>query len=124
MDETQIDEARFEELVAEALDSLPEEFAQAMQNVEVVVQDEPTRSQLASLPHGHTLFGLYEGHPLTSRGVHYSGVMPDKITIFQGPISRYYRTPEAIREQVRKTVIHEIAHHFGIDDPRLRELGW
>jgi predicted Zn-dependent protease with MMP-like domain len=117
-------ETTFENLVAEALDGLPEEFASAMRNVEVVVQAEPTRAQLARLPRGHTLFGLYEGHPLTSRGVHYSGVMPDKITIFQGPITRLSGSPEEIREQVRKTVIHEIAHHFGIDDPRLRELGW
>jgi predicted Zn-dependent protease with MMP-like domain len=72
---------------------------------------------------GQTLFGLYEGVPQTQRTSHYGLVLPDKITIFQGPIERLHRSPEAIREQVRRTVIHELAHHFGISDERLRELG-
>lgn len=113
----------FDGLVAEALDSLPEEIGRAMENVEVVVEDEPSRAQLAALPPGHTLLGLYQGHPLTRRRG-YSAVMPDKITIFRGPISRMARTPDRIREQVRRTIVHEVAHHFGIGDPRLRELGW
>lgn len=113
----------FERLVAEALDSLPEEIQRAMVNVEVVVADEPSRAQVASLRPGYTLLGLYQGHPLPARRS-YSGVMPDKITIFEGPITRIARTPERIREQVRRTVIHEVAHHFGIGDRRLRELGW
>ncbi len=95
-----------------------------MQNVEVVVEAEPSRAMLARVGRGRTLLGLYQGHPLTARGVHYSGVMPDKITIFEGPIVRMAKHADAIREQVRRTVIHEIGHHFGIDDPRLRELGW
>jgi predicted Zn-dependent protease with MMP-like domain len=115
----------FEELVAEALDSIPEELSRMMSNVEIVVQDEPAPHQLArlALGPGSTLFGLYEGIPLTSRGV-YDRALPDKITIFEGPITRYARTPDAIREQVRRTVIHEIAHHFGIDEDRLHDLGW
>ena len=113
----------FEQLVSEALDSLPEEFAKQMSNVEVVVEDEPPAEYLRGLPRGHTLLGHYHGIPLTSRG-RYDGALPDKISIYRGPITRLYRTPEAIREQVRRTVIHEIAHHFGIDDDRLDELGW
>jgi predicted Zn-dependent protease with MMP-like domain len=113
----------FEELVADALDSLPEEIAAAMENVEVVVEDEPSREDLASLPRGHTLFGLYHGIPLTNR-YGYSNAMPDKISIYRGPITRAARTREAIREQVTRTVIHEVAHHFGISDKRLHELGW
>jgi predicted Zn-dependent protease with MMP-like domain len=113
----------FEELVADALDSLPEEIAAAMENVEVVVEDEPSREDLARLPRGHTLLGLYHGVPLTNR-YGYGNTMPDKISIFRGPITRMARTREAIREQVRRTVIHEVAHHFGISDERLHELGW
>jgi predicted Zn-dependent protease with MMP-like domain len=113
----------FEELVADALDSLPDEIATAMENVEVVVEDEPSGQDLARVPRGHTLFGLYHGIPLTNR-YGYSNTMPDKISIFRGPIIRAARTREAIREQVRRTVIHEVAHHFGISDERLHELGW
>jgi predicted Zn-dependent protease with MMP-like domain len=113
----------FEQLVSEALDSLPEEFAQQMSNVEIVVEDEPPAEYLRGLPRGHTLLGHYHGIPLTSRG-RYDGALPDKISIYRGPITRLFRNPEAIREQVRRTVIHEIAHHFGIDDDRLDELGW
>ena len=113
----------FEELVSEAIDSLPEELGRAMQNVEVVVEQEPPRELLRRMGRHQTLLGLYHGVPLTSRGS-YDGVLPDKISIYEGPITRIARTPEAVREQVRRTVIHEIAHHFGIDDDRLHELGW
>jgi predicted Zn-dependent protease with MMP-like domain len=116
---------QFEDLVAEALDSLPPDIAAAMENVEVVVEDEPPGEALTQLPPGGTLLGLYHGIPLTERGPHtYSGVMPDKISIYRGPITRLFGSPAAIKKQVRKTVIHEIAHHFGIDDDRVRELGW
>jgi predicted Zn-dependent protease with MMP-like domain len=111
----------FEDLVAEALDSLPEDIASKMENVEVVVEDEPP---VELRPRHGTLLGLYHGIPLTQRGTWYTSAMPDKISIYRGPITRYARTPEGIREQVRRTVIHEIAHHFGISDTRLRELGW
>lgn len=114
-------EERFEELVAEALDSLPKEIIAMMSNVDVVIEDEPSAQKISRLARGGTLLGLYEGIPLTDRG-HYAGVLPDKITIFRGPISRSARTPDRIREQVRRTVIHEVAHHFGIDDRRLHEL--
>ncbi len=113
----------FEDLVAEALDSLPPEIARRMSNVEVVVEDEPPLDQLRRLPPGHTLFGLYQGIPLTRREV-YGNALPDKISIYKGPISRHARSMNAIRDQVRRTVIHEIAHHFGIEEDRLHELGW
>lgn len=113
----------FEELVADALDSLPHELAAMMENVEVVVELEPPDEMLARLPRGHTLLGLYHGIPLTQRGT-YGNVLPDKISIYEGPITRSAHTRDEIREQVRKTVVHEIAHHFGIDDDRLHELGY
>lgn len=116
----------FLELVEEALEDLPEEIARAMNNVEVVVEPWPTRQQLLSagvIPGRGTLFGLYQGVPLTHRTRSYTLIPPDKITIFQGPITAVHQTDEAIRQQVRRTVIHEIAHHFGISDDRLRELG-
>jgi predicted Zn-dependent protease with MMP-like domain len=110
----------FERLVVEALDSLPSDIAAAMENVEVVIEEEPPPEYVER---GKTLLGLYHGIPLTKRGS-YTGVMPDKISIYRGPITRMARTPSAIREQVRRTVLHEIAHHFGIDDERLDQLGW
>lgn len=107
--------------MVEAIDSLPEEIGRAMQNVEVVIEDEPP-AQLLEGRRG-TLLGFYHGIPLTGRSF-YDGALPDKISIFRGPITRLGRTPEGIRRQVRRTVVHEIAHHFGIDDDRLEELGW
>jgi predicted Zn-dependent protease with MMP-like domain len=94
-----------------------------MQNVEIVVEDEPPREFVAGLPRGHTLLGFYHGVPLTGRGA-YDRALPDKISIYRGPITRLSRTREGIRRQVRKTVLHEIGHHFGIDEERLHELGW
>jgi predicted Zn-dependent protease with MMP-like domain len=107
---------RFEELADEALASLPAELASQMENVAIIVEDEAP---------GRNLFGLYEGVPLTKRGpMSYSGVMPDRITLYQSAICRVCFSEEDVRAQVRKTVIHEIAHHFGISDPRLEEMGW
>ena len=116
-------EPTFEELVEEVLDSLPEDLAKAMENVEVIVEDEPGIEELRRLPPGSTLFGLYRGIPLTERR-EYNRTLPDMIWIYKGPITRIARTPEGIKDQVRKTVIHEIAHHFGIEEDRLHELGW
>jgi predicted Zn-dependent protease with MMP-like domain len=113
----------FEQLVVEALDSLPEDIGHALDNVEVVIEEEPPPELLAGLPRGTTLLGHYHGVPLTNRS-HYTNVLPDRIDIYRGPILRAARTREQIRDQVRKTVIHELAHHFGIDDDRLDELGW
>jgi predicted Zn-dependent protease with MMP-like domain len=121
-----LSETEFEELVVAALDTLPDELLQLMNNVEVTVERTPSRLQLrrVGIRHG-TLLGLYEGIPLTARhSSSYSLVVPDKITIFQRPIESICSTHEEIVDQVRKTVIHEIAHHFGIGEERLQELGW
>jgi predicted Zn-dependent protease with MMP-like domain len=117
-------EEGFERLVAEALEELPEEFQKRLDNVDVVVAAHPTREQMkrAGIGPHQTLFGLYEGVPLTKRDRGYHLVLPDKITIFQRPMEAVCRTNEEIRDLVRKTVMHEIAHHFGIGDERLREL--
>jgi predicted Zn-dependent protease with MMP-like domain len=115
----------FEELVAEALDSLPPDIQEKLENVEVVVEWRPSPAQMRrmGLGPGQTLFGLYEGVPLTARTSGYNLVLPDKITIFRQPIETYCRTDEQVRQTVRRTVLHELAHHFGISDDRLRELG-
>jgi predicted Zn-dependent protease with MMP-like domain len=105
----------FEALVGDAIDALPDDLRSFMSNVAVVVEDEP--------PPGMPLLGLYQGVPLTGRSSGYSGVPPDKITIYRGPIERLAGDdPERLQEQVRRVVLHEIAHHFGISDDRLREL--
>lgn len=115
----------FEALVSEALDGLPPDIQKKLENVEVVVEPRPSLSQLRRLRlgPGHTLFGLYEGVPLTRRTSHYGMVLPDKITIFREPIESRCRSDEQVRYVVRRTVLHELAHHFGISDQRLRELG-
>jgi len=114
---------RFEELVADALDAIPPELGTAIENVAVVVADWPTPAQLAGRP--GTLLGLYEGVPLTRRdAMAYAGVMPDRITIFQGPISERATDEAALAAMVRTTVLHEVGHYFGLSDARLRELGW
>jgi predicted Zn-dependent protease with MMP-like domain len=117
--------AGFEALVAEALDNLPGEFQEKMENVDVVIRDWPSRTELgrAGLGRGQTLFGLYEGVPLTRRTGSYGLVLPDKITIYQGPIELYCRSADEIRDKVRQVVLHELGHHFGIPEERLRELG-
>ena len=107
---------RFEELAGQALDSIPDELARLMENVAVVVEEQS--------PPGPALFGLYQGVPLTARGNHYTGFAPDKITLFRREICSVCSNEAELVAQIRKTVIHEVGHHFGIDDPRLRELGW
>jgi predicted Zn-dependent protease with MMP-like domain len=114
---------RFEELVADALDSIPDELGEHMENVAIVVDDWPTKAQLAG--RSGTLLGLYEGISLTNRGpLSYGGVMPDRITIFRGPLCQIARDEADLARHIRVTVIHEVGHHFGIDDARLHELGW
>jgi predicted Zn-dependent protease with MMP-like domain len=109
-------EFEFEACVEEAVDSLPDELREFMSNVELVVEDEP--------PPGSRLLGLYQGIPLTARTSWYAGVAPDKITIYRGPLVRLYGADrERLRAEIRHVVLHEIAHHFGISDERLRELG-
>jgi predicted Zn-dependent protease with MMP-like domain len=111
----------FYELVERALEELPPELSALLENVAIVVDDWPDYS--TPLVSDDTLYGLYEGVPLTQRGAGYHGVLPDKITIFRGPLERDFPREE-LEEQIRITVVHEIAHHFGIDEDRLEELGW
>jgi predicted Zn-dependent protease with MMP-like domain len=107
---------RFEELVAEALDEVPAELLDLMDNVVVLVEDDPEGDE--------EILGLYEGHALTSRGWDYGGVLPDRITIYRNPTLRICDTEDDVIDEVATTVVHEIAHHFGIDDDRLHQLGW
>ncbi|QGN34799.1 hypothetical protein GJV80_20450 [Microlunatus sp. Gsoil 973] len=108
---------QFDEAVATALAEIPEEFTRLMDNVAVFVDDEPG-------PGSPDLLGRYEGIPLTERGDWYAGQLPDRITIYRGPTLRMCETTEDVIEEVAITVVHEIAHHFGIPDERLEQLGW
>jgi predicted Zn-dependent protease with MMP-like domain len=114
----------FEELVDQAVASLPAEFAERLDNVAITIEDYPSRRQRSGSRLGprSTLLGLYEGVPLTARGTDYGMVLPDRITIFQKPIESICRNDAEVVEEVRKVVLHEIAHHFGIGDARLDEL--
>jgi predicted Zn-dependent protease with MMP-like domain len=115
MDDVARDEAHFDRLVSDAIDALPADIAGLMTNVAVTVEDEP--------PPGQPLLGLYEGIPWGRRGPYYAGALPDKITIYRGPIERIAGgDPERLRALVRRVVFHEIAHHFGISDERLVEI--
>lgn len=119
----EVSRAEFEQLVADALDGLPESLGRVMDNVVVLVEGRPSAEQLHGV--NGTLLGRYEGVALTNRGpLSYVGAMPDRIYIFQDTISERSPTPEALVNLVRRTVIHEVAHHFGISDARLHELGW
>ncbi|HET8661003.1 MAG TPA: metallopeptidase family protein [Micromonosporaceae bacterium] len=109
---------RFEELVGDALDEVPAELLDLMDNVVVLVEDDPPPGDEPDL------LGLYEGYALTERGYDYAGVLPDRITIFRNPTLRVCDTEDDVVEEVAVTVVHEIAHHFGIDDARLHQLGW
>jgi predicted Zn-dependent protease with MMP-like domain len=109
--------AEFEELVSVALDGVPAELASLMDNVVVLVEDEPPADE-------PDLLGLYDGVPLTERDSSYTFLAPDRVFVFRGPLSRMCETPEELVEEVRITVVHEIAHHFGIDDEHLHDLGY
>jgi predicted Zn-dependent protease with MMP-like domain len=111
----EVEPERFEEMVATALDGLPEDLGRLMRNVAVTVEHRPG-------PPG--LLGLYQGIPLTERTTSYSGVLPDHITIYRLAICSICSTEQDVAGEVRRTVIHEVAHHFGLDDHRLQELGW
>jgi predicted Zn-dependent protease with MMP-like domain len=105
----------FTEAVQQALDSLPPDLRASISNVEIVIEDEP--------PDDQPLLGLYQGIPLTRRSSGYSGALPDKISLFRGPLERLYgRDPDRLRRETRHVVLHELAHHFGISDRRLIEL--
>ncbi len=112
-----MERVRFEELVGDALDLVPEELLSLMNNVVVLVEDDPPAND-------PDLLGLYEGYALTERGWDYSGVLPDRITIYRNPTLRICESEADVVDEVATTVVHEIAHHFGIDDARLHQLGW
>ena len=109
---------RFDDLVDDALDRIPESLASLVQNLVVLVEDEPPEDEPADL------LGLYDGVALTERDSRYAGALPDRILIFRGPLLDYCDSEEQLVEEVRVTVVHEVAHHFGISDERLHDLGW
>ena len=111
-----VDLRRFEELVGDALDEVPEQLTRLMDNVVVLVEDRN--------PEEPTILGLYEGVALTERGHDYGGMLPDRITLYRAAILDVCETEDDVVDEVAVTVVHEIAHHFGIDDARLHELGW
>ncbi len=118
---------RFEALVEEAFDEIPEVFRERMENVQVVIEDEPRPEMLREMglnPSRDTLFGLYEGVPLRERETGLGMVLPDRITIFYGPLVRAFRTPDAIRNEIGKTIIHEVGHFFGLDDREIEREGF
>jgi len=110
-------EQDFEDAVGDALDAVPAELMALLDNVVFLVEDEPPE-------HDPDLLGLYDGTPLTERGDGWAGALPDRITIYRGPLSRMCEDRDELLEEIAVTVVHEIAHHFGIDDARLHELGW
>ena len=114
----------FQQLVTRAVETLPEEFLERLENVVVVVEDYPTATQAAEVKvrQGSTLLGLYEGIPQTKRGRHYGMVTPDKITVFQRPIESQCRNDIEIAAEIQRVVQHEIAHHFGIGEAKLKQI--
>ena len=118
---TRVKEQDFDELVERALEDVPPELSELLENVVIVVDDWPDEHMLAK-GEDDTLYGLYEGVPITERGSDYYG-LPDRITIFRGPLERDF-PPDELEEEIRVTVVHEIAHYFGFDEDRIEELGW
>lgn len=122
-----MDRTRFHALVAEALDEIPEPFCRRLDNVEVVIEDEPADAVLRDMgmdPRRDTLYGLYEGTPVTERGFDDALCLPDRIVIYFRPLVRDFRTPGAIRREIRKTVIHELGHFFGLEDEEIEGEGY
>jgi len=117
-------QSEFEKLVEQGIEEIPPNIRKKMENVEIVIEDVPNAEQLrrAGVPAGSSLFGLYQGVPKSKRGVYYANVLPDKITLFKKVIESHCRTSEAIKERVKRTVWHEIAHHFGFDEKGVRDL--
>lgn len=120
-----MDSQKFEQLVIRAIESIPDEFHERLDNIDIIIADKPSPEQMEILggKRSETILGLYEGVPLTHRHSSYGMVIPDKITIFQKAIESSCRNDTEIVTEIRRVVLHEIAHHFGIDDDRLKELG-
>ena len=122
-----MDRRKFRRLIAEALDTLPVEIRIRMENVTVVVEEEPTNEQIETAgldPSQDTVFGFYEGSPLTERSHDFGMVLPDRITLFYRPLIESFRCPSEIREEIRRTVVHEVAHFLGLDDEEIERLGY
>jgi len=122
-----VDRRKFHRLIEEALDTLPGEIRIRMENVTVIVEDEPTDEQIecAGLDPSHdTLFGFYEGAPLAERSHDFAMALPDRITLFYRPLMESFRCPSEIREEIRRTVVHEVAHFLGLDDDEIERLGY
>lgn len=119
-----VEDTEFNNLVSAAIDSMPSQYIDNMKNVAIVVEYEPSAEQRSRmhLVNGVTLFGLYEGIPLTSRGSNYSLVLPDKITIFKNPIMTNSYDIDDLKEQIKRTVWHEIAHHYGLNHEDMQKL--
>ncbi len=122
----QVDPATFEDLVAQAVEELPDWVRERLENVAILVQPWPTAEQMRSahVERGRMLLGLYEGVPLIRRGQGYGLVPPDRITLFQRPLEAIASSREELIERVQHTIVHEVGHHFGFSDERLRELGY
>lgn len=118
--------SEFRELVRSAMEGLPPKLKAMVENVDVQVASWATREQLIEneVPRKEELFGLYEGIPLTERTTSYGMVLPDRITIFQGPLELWSHSEEELRSEIQKTVVHEVAHHFGMSDEELSKMGW
>src|SRR5262249_29459448 len=125
MTQMEMNRHKFEKLVSEAIRELPEEFRKRLDNVVVIVEDHPPSELLEEMdiPPGETLFGLYEGTPLTERGIA-APLYPDRIWIFKEPIEEECDTEAEIKEEIKTTIVHEVAHFFGLDDEYLDELGY
>jgi len=123
---TKLSRSQFDTLVEQALADLPAEILGHLDNVAITVAEWPGAREMERIQMSdpRQLFGLYEGIPLIRRGTHYNLVTPDRITLYRGPLQAACRTLTALRDQIRRTVVHEIAHHFGIDEARIRELGY
>ena len=113
----EISDQAFDQAVSDALDQIPAQFMEALDNVVILVEDEPDRAD-------KSLLGLYDGTPLSKRDSHYTAVLPDHIFIYRGPLKRLCSNLEELIEEIGVTVVHEIAHFFGIDDAELDEMGW
>lgn len=122
-----MDRARFQRLVTLAIDSLPPEVRDRIEGVAVLVEDEPTDEQIAGVgldPDEDSLYGLYEGTPLPERGHDFAMQLPDRIFLFYGPLVADFPNPDELRDEIRDTIIHEVAHFYGLDDDEIGDLGF